>query len=72
MNKNKILSDYKSKISRLNELNKNYYQLDKPLVSDSEFDELKKEVLSARLYVEKDVCTLLTKRILDSNKDKDN
>ena len=45
MNKNKILSDYKSKISRLNELNKNYYQLDKPLVPDSEFDELKKEVL---------------------------
>ena len=45
MNKNKILSDYRSKISRLNELNKNYYQLDKPLVSDSEFDELKKEVL---------------------------
>lgn len=45
MNKNKILSDYRSKISRLNELNKNYYQLDKPLVPDSEFDELKKEVL---------------------------
>jgi DNA ligase (NAD+) len=45
VNKNKILSDYRSKISRLNELNKNYYQLDKPLVPDSEFDELKKEVL---------------------------
>ena len=43
MNKNKILSDYRSKISRLNEFNKNYYQLDKPLVPDSEFDELKKE-----------------------------
>ena len=45
MNKNKILSDYRSKISKLRELNKNYYQLDKPLVPDSEFDELKKEVL---------------------------
>ena len=45
MNKKKILADYNHKISKINELNKSYYQLNKTLVPDFEFDQLKKEIL---------------------------
>ena len=44
MNKNKILSDYK-KIKSLIEYNKSYYDANKSLVTDKEYDELKKDIL---------------------------
>ena len=45
MNKKKIQSDYKKKITLIDKLNKFYYEKSKPLVSDSEYDDLKNEVL---------------------------
>ena len=45
MNKKKILSDYKKKIKSLIEYNKSYYDLNKSLVTDKEYDELKKYIL---------------------------
>ena len=45
MNKKKIQSDYKKKIKLIDKLNKFYYEKSKPLVSDSEYDDLKNEVL---------------------------
>ena len=45
MNKNKILSDYKKKIKSLIEYNKSYYDANKSLVTDKEYDELKKDIL---------------------------
>ena len=45
MNKKKILADYNHKISKISELNKSYYQLNKTIVPDFEFDQLKKEIL---------------------------
>ncbi len=45
MNIKKILTDYKKKIKLIKKLNKFYYEKSKPLVSDGEYDELKKEIL---------------------------
>ena len=45
MNKKKILSDYKKKIKSLIEYNKSYYDANKSLVTDKEYDELKKDIL---------------------------
>ena len=45
MNKKKILSDYKKKIKLLIEYNKSYYDSNKSLVTDKEYDELKKDIL---------------------------
>ena len=45
MNKKKILSDYKKKIKLLIEYNKSYYDANKSLVTDKEFDKLKKDIL---------------------------
>ncbi len=45
MEREKIKIDYLNKINKLNKLNKNYYEKDKPLVSDHEFDILKSEIL---------------------------
>ena len=45
MNKNKIQNNYKEKISYINKLNKFYYDKNKPLVSDLEYDDLKSEIL---------------------------
>jgi DNA ligase (NAD+) len=45
MNKKKILSDYKKKIKSINEYNKSYYDANKSLVTDKEYDELKKDIL---------------------------
>ena len=45
MNKKKILSDYKKKIKSLIEYNKSYYDANKSLVTDKEYDELKKNIL---------------------------
>ena len=42
MDKNKIKEKYKKKINLISKLNKFYYEKNKPLVLDSEYDELKK------------------------------
>ena len=48
MNKAKkdIIKDYQKKIQLINKHNKHYHQKDKPIISDAEFDGLKKELLS--------------------------
>jgi DNA ligase (NAD+) len=48
MNKKKIEKEYNKKIKLLINYNKNYYDLSKPLVSDKEYDDLKKSILSIR------------------------
>ena len=45
MNKNKLEKFYNEKISLYVKYNKYYYDNNKPLVSDSEYDDLKKEIL---------------------------
>jgi len=45
MNKELINKDYLKKIKLLLKLNKNYYDKDKPLVADQEFDLLKKNII---------------------------
>jgi DNA ligase (NAD+) len=45
MNKKKILSDYKKKIKSIIKYNKSYYDVNKSLVTDKEYDELKKDIL---------------------------
>ena len=45
MNKKKILSDYKNKIKSIIEYNKSYYDANKSLITDKEYDELKKDIL---------------------------
>jgi len=45
MNKKKILSDYKKKIKSIIKYNKSYYDANKSLVTDKEYDELKKDIL---------------------------
>ena len=46
MNKKEIKKEYLKKIRLFNNLNKNYYDGNKPLVDDREYDVLKKEILS--------------------------
>ena len=46
MDKNKIKKEYNQKIQNLDKLNKNYYDLSKPLVNDYEYDQIKAEILS--------------------------
>ena len=45
MNNEQIKKEYSKKIKEINKLNENYYNNSKPLVSDSEYDFLKNEVL---------------------------
>ena len=45
-NKKKIENEYKKKVNRLINLNKAYFDKDKPIVSDSEFDKLKQELIN--------------------------
>ena len=45
MDKKGIKKEYLKKIKLINSLNKNYYDFNKPLVSDREYDILKKEIL---------------------------
>ena len=45
MDKKKISKDYLHKINLLEEYNKNYYDKDNPIVSDQEYDLLKKEII---------------------------
>ena len=46
MGKKKIKSIYDEKIELIKKFNKQYYEKNKPSVSDSKYDELKKEILS--------------------------
>jgi DNA ligase (NAD+) len=46
MNKDLIINDYKKKIQILQKYNKYYYNKDKPVVSDQEFDLLKKNIIN--------------------------
>ena len=45
MNKKKIQEEYLNKIELLKKYNKFYFSKSKPLVLDSKYDELKKEIL---------------------------
>ena len=45
MNKKEIQKIYNKKIKLFHKYNKNYYESSSPLVADSEFDELKKNIL---------------------------
>ncbi len=45
-NQEKIKKLYNSKVKKLLRFNKAYFEKDRPIVSDSEFDELKKELLN--------------------------
>ena len=45
MSKDLIDNDYKNKIKTLQKYNKHYYDKDKPIVSDQEFDLLKKDII---------------------------
>ena len=45
INKNQIIKEYKIKIKKFKKLNSAYFDKDKPLVSDQEFDEIKKELI---------------------------
>ncbi len=42
---NSLLKQYKEKLKLLDKFNKHYYQNQKPIVSDKEYDELKSEIL---------------------------
>ncbi len=42
------LKEYKEKITLIQKLNKAYYHNDKPLVSDAEYDKIKKDILLMR------------------------
>ena len=46
MKNKKIQNEYKKKVNRLINLNKAYFDKDKPIVSDSEFDKLKQELIN--------------------------
>ena len=46
MNKKVILSDYEKKIKLLNKYNFNYFNKNKSLISDADYDNLKKELIS--------------------------
>ena len=45
MDKNKIKKEYNKKIKNLIKLNKHYYDLNKPLVNDNEYDQFKEDIL---------------------------
>ena len=45
MNDAKIKSDYLKKIKKINELNESYYNNNRPLIPDSKYDLLKKEII---------------------------
>ena len=46
MNHEKIKNDYIKKINELKKLNKSYYQNNQPLITDSEYDLVKKDILN--------------------------
>ena len=46
MTKKKIEEQYIDKINQLVKFNKSYYELSNPIVDDSEYDKLKKDILN--------------------------
>ncbi len=46
MDRNKIKREYNEKIKNLVKLNKHYYDLNKPLINDHEYDQVKADILS--------------------------
>ena len=56
----KILKEYKKKIKLIKKLNKFYYDKSSPIVSDSDYDNLKKEIIS----LEKNIVTLNLRTLL--------
>ena len=44
MNDAKIKNDYLKKIKKIKELNESYYDKSRPLITDNEYDLLKKEI----------------------------
>ena len=44
-NQDDVIKNYLSKVKLLNKYNKSYFNQDKPLVTDHQYDELKKEIL---------------------------
>ena len=44
--KNQISKIYQEKIKKFNKFNKSYFEKDNPLISDYEFDKLKKELIN--------------------------
>ena len=42
---NQLLKEYKNKLKLLDRYNKHYYQNQKPLVTDKEYDDLKNNIL---------------------------
>ena len=50
MTKKKIEDLYKKKINKINKFNKNYYELNDPIVDDSDYDELKKDILKLMIH----------------------
>ena len=44
--KSKIIDIYKKKISLLKKHNKLYFNNDSPIISDAEYDELKKDIIN--------------------------
>ena len=46
MEKKEIEKAYISKINELQKYNKAYFKDDKPIVTDQEYDEIKKEIIS--------------------------
>ena len=54
MNKKKIESEYKEKIKLITDYNKKYYDSSKPLVTDKEYDDLKKQIPNLEFYEPKD------------------
>ena len=45
MNKKEIIIKYKKKLELINKLNKFYYDKSKPIVTDKEYDDLKREII---------------------------
>ena len=45
MKKKEVQKKYLEKIKLINNYNKNYYELSKPLVDDQHYDNLKKEII---------------------------
>ena len=53
MKKNEIQKKYNKKINEINKHNKLYYDLSKPIITDSQFDNLKREILNFEKKYEK-------------------
>ena len=46
MKKKELKNKYLKKINQIDDYNKNYYDLSSPLVSDNDYDKLKKEIIN--------------------------